>query len=93
MDIANILADALKAVEAAQLPKEFQQVAFEKAVEILSGQSAPAVAPVSHPSSGRQLVGSCRPQRTSRTRLGASRPSWASIGRVSSVSITLRAMS
>jgi len=50
MDIASILADALKAVEAAKLPKEFQQVAFGKAVEILSGQSALAVAPVSHPS-------------------------------------------
>lgn len=57
MDLASILADALKAVEAAKLPKEFQQVAFEKAVEILSGQSAPAVAPVSHPSSGAPASG------------------------------------
>ncbi|MCL4078435.1 hypothetical protein MX659_02300 [Coriobacteriia bacterium Es71-Z0120] len=52
MDIATILAEALKAVETAKVPKELQQVAFEKAVEILSGQSAPAAAPAHGTASG-----------------------------------------
>jgi len=36
VDIANILVEAHKAVEAAKLPKEYQQVAFEKAVDMLT---------------------------------------------------------
>jgi len=37
MDIASILAEAYKAVQDAGIPKELQQAAFEKAVDLASG--------------------------------------------------------
>jgi len=38
MEIRDILAEAYKAVQDADLPQELQEVAFEKAVELISGQ-------------------------------------------------------
>jgi hypothetical protein len=42
VDVANILREAHKAVLVAELPKELQVAAFEKAIDLLSGRTAVA---------------------------------------------------
>jgi hypothetical protein len=41
VDIRDVLVDALKAVEAAEIPSDLRNIAFEKAIEILTRQAPP----------------------------------------------------